>query len=314
MKKLKLGIIAAVIIVAVVIIIVAVMGSDRNGIIEQYYALTNKPENSARQFRIPFGYITVNSDGTINIEFATSTSTISNDINVGDDSTDVASGDDDRQNGTGTGTGTGNGNDSNNSQSPGTGDNNQNPGESNPTPAPPPNPNLPGGYTQEDIEADISNGLYTLEDFSYLVALAGESGSYDGFYAVASSVRNRVNSPRYVGNTYKAIITAANQYTGYSSSRVANPYNASTDVIRAAVDILRGGESSVGSCCSFFSYDRSYNYDIWAEAGVEFYNWGGNIFHNGGVHNHVLNKTAGAVIIWDHVTRTYIYPSGTKGP
>lgn len=133
MKKWKLGIIAGVVILVVVMIVVAVMGMDRDGIVNQYYALSNKPESSATQFKVPFGYITINSDGTINIEFATSIPTISTDIDVDDSSTDVASGDDDRQNQDGTGTGSGSGNGS------GEDSNGEGNGGSNGV-APPPNP------------------------------------------------------------------------------------------------------------------------------------------------------------------------------
>lgn len=109
MWKWKLRIIAAVVIIAIITIIITVVGMSKDVIVKQYYMLSNRPENSAKQFKVPFGYITVNSDGTINIEFATSVKTISNDINVDDDSTDTASGDDDRQNGDGNGNGNGNG-------------------------------------------------------------------------------------------------------------------------------------------------------------------------------------------------------------
>lgn len=105
MNKFKLGIIATAVILIVAVIIITVMGMDSDRVVKSYYSLSNRPYNSARQFKIPFGYITVNSDGTINIEFASSISTISNNIGVGDGSSDSASGDDDRQGG-GTGTGT----------------------------------------------------------------------------------------------------------------------------------------------------------------------------------------------------------------
>lgn len=121
MKKWKLWVIAAAVTVIVAIAIIAVVGMDRNGIVDQYYALSNKPENSARQFRVPFGYITVNSDGTINIEFATSIKTISTDIDVADNDYNGATPDDETQNG-----GSGNGS--------GESDNR------NPQPAKPPNP------------------------------------------------------------------------------------------------------------------------------------------------------------------------------
>ncbi len=97
MRKWKLWIIAVAVITVVAIVIISAVGMESDVIVNQYYALTNRPENSARQFKVPFGYITINHDGTVNIEFASSISTISNDINVDDDSVDVASGEDDRQ-------------------------------------------------------------------------------------------------------------------------------------------------------------------------------------------------------------------------
>lgn len=135
MGKWKLRIIAVAVTIVVVMIIIAVVGMDRNGIVNQYYALSNRPENSAGQFKIPFGYITINSDGTINIEFATSIPTISNDIDVADGSYEGADPDDDTQNpsqgntgGNGSGGGNGGGSSSGGSGSGGGGV------------APPPNP------------------------------------------------------------------------------------------------------------------------------------------------------------------------------
>lgn len=130
MKKWKIGIISGVVIAVVAMIVIAAIGLDKDSVIDSYYALSNKPENSARQFKIPFGYITVNSDGTINIEFASSVHTISSDIDVADNDFIGANPEDDTQGG-GNGSGGGNG--------PGNGNGGQ-PGDSNGGVAPPPNP------------------------------------------------------------------------------------------------------------------------------------------------------------------------------
>lgn len=175
-----------------------------------------------------------------------------------------------------------------------------------------------GGYTTADISRDIANGLYTQEDYDYLVAIGGESKSYEGFYAVASSVRNRVNA---YGRSYKSIVSQQStdsegkihkQYSAYNTSRIGNPENA--DINRAAIDILRGAPSSVGGCRDFFG--RINGYDMWADAGVEeFYNVGGNIFYNNlgdgmRVHNKAPNIPADAIMIYDNASKTWIYNSG----
>ena len=166
-----------------------------------------------------------------------------------------------------------------------------------------------GGYTAADVSRDIANGLYTQEDYNYLTAVGKESSSYEGFYAVASSIRNRVNA---YGRSYKSIITQSGQYAGYEPSHIGNPIN--SDVNRAAIDILRGAPSSVGSCRDFFG--RVNGYDMWADTNVEeFYNVGGNVFYNNlgdghRVHNKAPNKTPGAITIYDHTTGTWLYKSG----
>lgn len=175
-----------------------------------------------------------------------------------------------------------------------------------------------GGYTTADIQRDVANGLYTQEDYDYLVAIGGESKTYEGFYAVASSVRNRVNA---YGRSYKSIVSQQytdsegkvhKQYSAYNTSRIGNPEN--TDINRAAIDILRGAPSSVSGCRDFFG--RIKDYDMWADAGVEeFYNVGGNIFYNNlgdnkRAHNKAPNIPADAIMIYNNATSTWVYKSG----
>lgn len=71
MKKWIFRVIAIAVGVAVAIAVITVIGMNSKRISQQYHDLSNKPTNSARQFKIPFGYITINSDGTVNIDFAT---------------------------------------------------------------------------------------------------------------------------------------------------------------------------------------------------------------------------------------------------
>lgn len=164
----------------------------------------------------------------------------------------------------------------------------------------------PSDISDPDILEDIKKGLYTEEDYNYLVALGGESSSYEGFYAVACSVRNRVNNK---GTSYKAEVTAPNQFAGYNQSEVGNPRN--NDVKRAAVAVLRGGPSTVGNCVFFFG--RRSGHDMWAESSCpEFYNVGGNIYYQswGQLHN-TGTYSGNGILIWKSSEQKWYYPSGT---
>lgn len=172
-----------------------------------------------------------------------------------------------------------------------------------------PNPPMPGtepptppsDTSDSDIDADIAKGLYTQEDYDYLVALGGEATTYDGFYAVACSVRNRV---RANNSSYKAIVTSPGQYTGYNSSEIGKPKN--DDIKKAAIAVLRGGDSTVGDYQNFFG--RSGSHDIWYEAnkcgknipiviGTGAYR---NVFYSkwGDCHNALDTKTNDAVTLY----------------
>lgn len=158
-----------------------------------------------------------------------------------------------------------------------------------------------------DIQKDIDAGLYTLEDYNYLVALGGESSSYNGFYAVACCVRNRVERNN---SSYKIEVTKTGQFTGFHSNEVGNPRNEA--VKKAAIAVLRGGESTIDDC--YFFFGRKKGYDMWAEPDIDkFYNVGNNIYYNeyGKLHNQKNTKTDGAIIIYDNSSNTWKYPSGT---
>lgn len=171
-----------------------------------------------------------------------------------------------------------------------------------------PDPPPTGNITDQSVLDDISKGLYTAEDYNYLVALGGESSSYQGFYAVACSVRNRVQAS---GTSYKAVITAKGQYAGFNTSEIGNPRN--DNVKKAAVAVLRGSASTVGSAQYFFG--RVNGYDMWAESSkcITFSNIGNNIFYApyGSVHNKKASKTSDAVIIFDNSSKKWVYPSGS---
>lgn len=96
--KLIVRIVIIAIILTIVVVIITVGAMNAKAITRQYNELSNKPVNSARQFKIPFGYITVSSDGTVDIEFASNSSFMSTNPDVDDIDYDGAEGEDDRQN------------------------------------------------------------------------------------------------------------------------------------------------------------------------------------------------------------------------
>lgn len=175
-------------------------------------------------------------------------------------------------------------------------------------------PDVPpqGDITDADIQKDIEAGLYTWEDYSYLVACGGESTNYEGFYAVACCIRNRVNRRN---STYKIQITAPSQFMGFSEDEIGKPRN--EEVKQAALAVLRGGPSTIGDGEYFFG--RVNGHYMWAEGTKcdNFSNIKNNIYyypygtlHNGGKTKQDL--TDDAIIIYDHVAGKWLYPSGTS--
>jgi len=94
------------------------------------------------------------------------------------------------------------------------------------------------------------------EDYDYLVAIGFEDDAYIGFYAVASCVRNRVNSPHFP-NSYKNVVQAQNQFSGYRPSEIGLPRTVGVKI--AAVKVLGGRHSTVKDYLFF----RSSKSNIW---------------------------------------------------
>lgn len=69
--KFYIRIILIVVSIVVMLVIITVGAMNMKVLVKQYNELSNKPVNSARHFKIPFGYITMNQDGSVNIQFAT---------------------------------------------------------------------------------------------------------------------------------------------------------------------------------------------------------------------------------------------------
>lgn len=171
-----------------------------------------------------------------------------------------------------------------------------------------PKPPILQGITDADIAADIAAGKYTREDYNYLVSIGMESGSYEGFYAVACCVRNRVNSG---GGSYRNVVTAPGQFAGFRTSDIGNPRN--ENIKQAAVAVLRGGPSTVGGSKYFFG--RVNGYDMWVESSKcdTCANIGGNVFYGanyGTVHNKKTSLTSDAMIIWDSSESKWYLQSG----
>ncbi len=160
--------------------------------------------------------------------------------------------------------------------------------------------NQPSNYSSKS-DAEIKAST----DWKYLVALSNESKSYDGFYAVASAVRNRVKQSGFP-NTYKGVVTQSKQFAGYRAADIGKPQNAS--ISKAAVDVLKGGASSVKDYPFFLG--RVSGYDMWYEkskAGSDtpIVAAPGDNMHNvffkkwGTVHNMAKKKTSDAVTLYD---------------
>lgn len=155
--------------------------------------------------------------------------------------------------------------------------------------------------TDEQIQADIAAGRYSVEDFGYMYAtIIGEcASSNEGACAVGWCILNRVDNPRFP-NSVRAVCTAAGQFEGYRPQLVNGPYT-NTIVKNATAAVLkRTAGNPIGDYCYFFG--RINGYDLWYEytKGPKPINVGGNVFHAGGgyVHNKQNRKTSDAVIIF----------------
>ena len=121
------------------------------------------------------------------------------------------------------------------------------------------NETVPIFYTEAEIYSDIKKGLYTWEDFTYLVAtVSGEADIYEGYVAVAYEVLNRC---RLRGKSVKEIVTPDKQYTGFDESLVGIMPD-DMMVRGAVVAVLRGEvENPIGDI--EYHYGRVNGYDLW---------------------------------------------------
>lgn len=175
-------------------------------------------------------------------------------------------------------------------------------------------------WTDDEIAELIHQGYFTEEDFVYLTSVGQECfADYDGFYAVASCVVNRLKTGRY--NSIREVVTAEAQFEGFMcpvSSFSGYAKYCTQEVKDAAVNILLGGESSVGN--SYYFRGRVNGKDMWADPGIsEFYVWSGNVFYtmeddkNGcEVHNDYGEVSpANGILIFDDSEGQWAYQSGT---
>ena len=348
---LKLVLVVVVFVLTGVVITVGAMNAKR--IVKQYHELSNKPINSARQFKIPFGYITVNVDGTINVEFADSVSIAGVDADVEkevefegatpEDDTQTPGPDEEPPQSTP--------DPGNNPSQPPTPKPNPTPSqppapiptptptptpgeteepeepeeleepEETPTPTPTPEPPQPTPEpveppaTEDGIRAqiarDISNGLYSEADIRSVVdSLANEAypNHYAGCVAVASVIRNRLNSPGFKKTYPEVCVDGIGQQPGtYDRNDCPENY------LKAAQYILSGGVSNVGNAKFWFC--KTNGFPLWAEADCTgFANVGGNIFYNewGEVHTSKNLPTNRGYILICTADGDYSYPDGTS--
>lgn len=115
--------------------------------------------------------------------------------------------------------------------------------------------------TKADIESDIAAGLYTQEDYDYLVALSEEDNTYEGFYAVACNVRARVNNNAYEDSFKKVVTSGAYVFAPAHVGRIDIGDNDRNPIRNAAVSVLRGGHTTIKDYCFF--YGRINGNDMW---------------------------------------------------
>lgn len=274
-NRLIFSVIGIAVVGVIIVFLVILIGSETDEIITAYNNLSGKPYDSKQQFGARNVRITKDNNGKLQIELIVGNNKNDSDLNGTSDS-DPGTPDGDTDSGNSGGSDSGN---------PG------NPGGTNPSA-----PTI-GDITDQDILDDIARGLYTKEDYEYLVALGGESNSYNGFYAVACCVRNRVQRN---GSSYKIEVTRTGQFSGFHTDEIGNPR--SEDVKKAAVAVLRGGASTIGN--SYFFFGRCTGYELWANQDIsEFYNVGGNIYYNyedyGKLHNYSNKRGDDDILICD---------------
>lgn len=110
----------------------------------------------------------------------------------------------------------------------------------------------------EEIKVQGKYGKYTEADYNYLVALGGESSSYEGFVAVAYVVLNRVEE---WDKPFNEIINK-NQFAGFNENEIGMPRNEKIE--QAALDVLQGKiDNPIGE--ALFFRGRTNNNDLWIE-------------------------------------------------
>lgn len=122
------------------------------------------------------------------------------------------------------------------------------------------------------IQQDINNGLYTLEDLVFLAAcLQAEAGTVDGQVAVGWCIRNRVEKTY---GSYKAAVTAPGQFSSPWARYLDGSFSAQARSIAAAV--LKGQvQNPIGDAYFFFSASSCWGH----KPGVWYLNVGGNMFY-----------------------------------
>lgn len=117
-------------------------------------------------------------------------------------------------------------------------------------------------YIQSDkynIQNDIDAGLFTMEDYKYLVALEKEAQEFYGFIAVAEEVTNRVrkNNSSIQKEAYKGA------YTGFNENYTDNPEQAMLEVRIGAILVLRGEAPEIIPNDVIYHLARSGNNAVW---------------------------------------------------
>lgn len=131
--------------------------------------------------------------------------------------------------------------------------------------------------TDEQIQADIRSGLYSLEDLVYMAScIQAEAGTVDGQVAVAWCIINR--KPNY-NNSIKAVVTARSadgkkQFSSPWERYLDGSYSAQAQNVAAGV--LRGAIANpIRDCYFFFTASRCWGY----KPGTFHINIGGNMFY-----------------------------------
>ncbi len=298
--KFILKIVLIIVILVVIVVMISVGAMNAKRLSKQYNELSNKPVNSARQFRIPFGYITVSSDGTVDIQFADASNFKEVNPDVDDVEYEGVDPDDD-------------------TQSPGQDyqpdtDTGRPDGGTILDVIPSPHFPIPGtGDIRAIIRDDIAKGLYTESQIRAMVnVMAHEAyaSNYPGCLGVGFVIKNRVGVQGFKGTIEEVCHDGMGSKDAYDSTDCPENY------LRAAQYVLSGGASIVGDAKFWFC--PTDGYPMWAEANCSgFCNLGGNIFYNtwGEVHTSVaLPSDRDYIMIYDKNDGGWKYSDGQRYP